>query len=167
LHIATHRPLPSALEALKRQSSMVDEKVQEEEASLRLLALQDMFAGNPKIFTPNRRLIKEGELIKVREAHGQITQKRYYAHLFNDALVYSSLQAVGNFTYKMHKAIDLAGASVANSASAALSDTFVVTANTDAQSGMGVTVEKVDNFRTFAFERLKDTKTFVTKVIYI
>ena len=59
--------LEGALIGLAEQSKIVDEKNKEEEEAQRMLQLQFQFQGNPQIFKPNRRIVKVGELEKVRK----------------------------------------------------------------------------------------------------
>eukprot|EP01031_Cornospumella_fuschlensis_P043121 gene43121-52701_t len=57
--------LCSALDVIIAQSEFVDVKLKEEADSLLLLNLQSKFSGNPVIFTPTRRLLREGEVERV------------------------------------------------------------------------------------------------------
>ncbi len=90
---------------------------------------------------------------KVRESKGAVTTKIYYAHLFNDALVYSARNMVG--TFKLHKAIELTGAKITTAALAfgTITNTFTVTAKgktTDNAAAATIddgSGEKVDVFR--------------------
>ena len=50
--------------------------------------------GDPRIFTPNRRLVREGEIERVRGSGGRVEIKKYYVHLFNDAFIYSQRNAL-------------------------------------------------------------------------
>ena len=72
-------------------------------------------SGNPVIFTPTRVLIKEGEVERIKtKKSGEVDTKVYYAHLFNDAFIYSSRNRVtGGF--KLHVALDLKGAQFTHS----------------------------------------------------
>jgi hypothetical protein len=83
--------LEAALLILTEQSNLVDEKNREEEEGKQLVTLQYLFQGNPQIFKPGRKIIREGELEKIRkDKSGQrFSSKSYYAHLFNDCLMYS------------------------------------------------------------------------------
>lgn len=107
---AHYELLCSALDAIIAQSEFVDVKLKEEADSLMLLNLQSKFTGNPVIFTPSRRLLKEADLEKVREkSTGEIETRLYCAHLFNDALIYSSRSRVTG-AFKLHSMIDFKGA---------------------------------------------------------
>ena len=66
--------------------------------------------GHPQIFISSRKLIREGELEIVKVDGEGVGCKAQYAHLFNDALIYSKRDMTGMF--KMTKAIDLAGTTV-------------------------------------------------------
>jgi hypothetical protein len=69
-------------------------------------------SGNPVIFTPTRKLMKEGEVDRVKlKRNGEVDIKPYYCHLFNDAFIYSSRNRVTG-GYKLQVAIDLKGASI-------------------------------------------------------
>jgi len=72
-------------------------------------------SGNPVIFTPTRKLVKEGEVERIKtKKNGEVDTKVYYAHLFNDAFIYSSRNRVtGGF--KLHVALDLKGAQLTHS----------------------------------------------------
>jgi hypothetical protein len=64
------------------------------------------------IFTPTRKLIREGEVERLKlKKSGEIDVKQYYAHLFNDAFIYSSRNRVTG-GYKLHVALDLKGAQI-------------------------------------------------------
>jgi len=65
--------------------------------------------GDPIIFTPSRVLLKEGWIERVKNVNGRIDIKFYYAHLFNDAFIYSSCNHSSN-AFKLNKAIDLKSA---------------------------------------------------------
>ncbi len=66
--------------------------------------------GNSKIFSTTRKLLKEGELERVRTTAGNVSVKKYYAHLFNDALMWSQRNNAGKF--KLNKSLELNGASI-------------------------------------------------------
>lgn len=102
---------PAAKEALNSiidQTEYIDLKLQEEDASLRLLKLQDDFSGNPVIFTGNRRLLKEGNLERVKLKADELVGRPYYAHLFNDAFIFSAVSlSSSKRRFKLHKAVEL------------------------------------------------------------
>lgn len=83
--------------------------------SFAFIALSIVVSGNPVIFTPNRKLIREGEVERVKlKKTGEVDTKLYYAHLFNDAFIYSSRNRVtGGF--KLHVAVDLKGCTLNHS----------------------------------------------------
>lgn len=104
--------LKSALEAVNLETVKVDDTLNELAASVKLLSLQSQFVGHPKIFVSSRRLMREGELERVRVTGGNVAVKSYYIHLFNDSLICSQRNA-SNDTFKLTKTVDLVGASVA------------------------------------------------------
>lgn len=95
--------LEVALGAVITQTNHVDARLKEEEQHLQLLALQSQFAGRPDIFSPQRRLITEGEVT--------VNGKNYFAHLFNDSLIYSSRSTISG-AYRLRHRIALTGAKV-------------------------------------------------------
>lgn len=99
-----HKPLVEALSQVSTQTDSIDSKLKAEEESLHLLALQQKFIGNPAIYTPTRKLIKEGDIERVKAAQSGegVSVKPYYAHLFNDAFIFS-----GKYLrfYKLHKVV--------------------------------------------------------------
>ena len=142
--------LETALLALSEQSRLVDEKNREEEEAKQLVQLQYLFQGNPQIFKPGRKIICKGELEKVRkDKTGQhYSTKTYYAHLFNDVLMYSVKYSLSG-TFKLHKVVDLNDAVVekcrlpATDVLSTLTNLFSLTAKGDNADG----AEKVDLFR--------------------
>lgn len=145
----------SSLLLLTDMLGQVTDRAEEADASIKLLELQSQFLGQQQIFSQTRRLVKAGELDKIRDTGGNITSKRYYCHLFNDALVYSVVvPAVGGTgaaalpTFKLHKWIPLASASVraASKFAAEVSNSFTLTSARDMGSS-SQRGEKVDVFR--------------------
>lgn len=56
-------------------------------------------SGNPAIFTPTRRLLKEIEIekIKLKTGGGEVETKAMVAHIFNDVFIYSRRTVRGGF----------------------------------------------------------------------
>lgn len=106
------KALASSLDNLKEEHYTVAYKIQESDDRIKLLALQACFSGNVSIYTPSRRLIHEGLVERVKKSKGNIVSQKYYMHLFNDCVVYSSTGLVNFNKFKMHKMIDLNGAKI-------------------------------------------------------
>ena len=87
---ANYKLLSDTLALVIAQSDNIDLKLKDEEERLQLLALQNNFTGNPIIFTPTRKIIKEGEIERLKKTNDEISTHIYYAHLFNDAFIYSA-----------------------------------------------------------------------------
>jgi hypothetical protein len=64
--------------------------------------------GQSKIFKTGRKLLKEGTVEKLKGDKSDPKLVSYYAHLFNDSLIYSQVNRAGT-SYKMKKIIDLKG----------------------------------------------------------
>ena len=145
--------LETALISLSEHSSLVDEKNREEEEAQQLLKLQYLFQGNPQIFKPTRKIIRMGDVEKVRKDKdgNRFSTKQYYAHLFNDVFIYSVKNRLSG-TFKLHKVIDLDGA-VVEKCSGRLPSTDVLSSLTNlfsltaSDTGEGERTEKVDMFR--------------------
>ena len=83
--------MSDTLALINTQSDNIDLKMKDEEERLQLLALQNNFTGNPIIFTPTRKVVKEGEFERLKKTpNDEIVTHVYYAHLFNDAFIYSA-----------------------------------------------------------------------------
>ena len=104
--------LARSLDNLKEEHDTVAYKIQESNDRIKLLALQACFSGNVSIYTISRRLIYEGLVERVKKSKGNIISQKYYMHLFNDCVVYSSTGLVNFNKFKMHKMIDLHGAKI-------------------------------------------------------
>jgi hypothetical protein len=103
-------PLIVSLDQVITQTDLVVQRLKEEEANLRLLNLQNQFVNNAEIFKPQRRLILEGPLERVKVINDVADCKAYYFHLFSDRLIYSSKKSSSvNISYKLQKSIDLSG----------------------------------------------------------
>ena len=148
--------LTSSLQLLTDMVGQITERADEAEASIKLLELQSQFLGQQQIFAHSRRLVKAGEVHKVRESSGTITTKRYYCHLFNDALLYSGIvpaagAAEATPAFKLHKWIPLANASVRPTSkfAAKVSNSFTLTSARDKGSSCSQRGDnnKVDVFR--------------------
>lgn len=146
--------LNDALDSLIAMTDYVDVKLQEEAQSLLVLKIQNqcmymdlltvaynkifkslkffnLFAfvfvvlGRAPIYTPTRRILREGEIERVRiNSKNEVTLKTHYAHLFNDALIYSVRNVIGY--YRLHYAFDLRDAVLRKSDGAGLSNTFTI-----------------------------------------
>lgn len=117
-----------------------------------------LVSGNPVIFTPNRRIIKEAEIERIRlNKEGAIVSKQYYAHLFNDAFVYSSKNVVTG-RFKLHNVIDLKGATLGKSDLLETVLSFSLTAKDDASA-------KAEHFRLATDEMFRDWFAAVGEVI--
>eukprot|EP00602_Paraphysomonas_sp_CaronLab_P013344 CAMPEP_0185042680 /NCGR_PEP_ID=MMETSP1103-20130426/42490_1 /TAXON_ID=36769 /ORGANISM="Paraphysomonas bandaiensis, Strain Caron Lab Isolate" /LENGTH=1107 /DNA_ID=CAMNT_0027582787 /DNA_START=644 /DNA_END=3967 /DNA_ORIENTATION=- len=117
--------LKRAADALLLYSREVDDKLAVEREKQMLLVIQSQFINNPKIFTPNRIFIREGDLERIcMEKKVNIV---YRAHLFNDAFIISRKLTTLKGRYKFHRAVDLASASVARAQAMSLSHAFAVT----------------------------------------
>eukprot|EP01038_Epipyxis_sp_PR26KG_P012646 gene12646-16955_t len=152
----TSESLSAALDAIIAQSEYVDMKLKEEEESLMLLTLQSMFTGNPSIYTPTRKLLKEGEIERIKLGkNGEIVSKTYYSHLFNDAFIYSSKNVMGYF--KFGHAIDFRGAKLAKSDLSGVVNAFSLTGK-DSEG-------KADHFRLSNENDFNDWFTLIQKQI--
>ena len=117
-----------------------------------------LVSGNPVIFTPNRRIIKEAEIERIRlNKEGTIVSKQYYAHLFNDAFVYSSKNLVTG-RYKLHNVIDLKGATLNQSDLLPTVLSFSLTAKDDSSG-------KAEHFRLATDEMFRDWYASLGEVI--
>lgn len=118
------------------------------------------------IFTPNRRIIKEAEIERIRlNKEGQIVSKQYYAHLFNDAFVYSSKNAMTG-RFKLHNVIDLKGALLGKSDLLETVLSFSLTAKDDsASAASGGKSDKAEHFRFASDETFRDWYGAVGEVI--
>lgn len=88
---ASYKLLSDTLALINTQSDNIDLKMKDEEERLQLLALQNNFTGNPIIFTPTRKIVKEGEFERLKKTPSdEIGTHVYYSHLFNDAFIYSA-----------------------------------------------------------------------------
>lgn len=125
--------LNKALDEIIVQTERVDDTLNDLAASVKLLALQGQFVGNPKIFTTTRKLIMEGELERVRTSSGNVTVKVYYAHLFNDVLIWSQRNNVTG-TFKLNKMMELKNAKITNVVSlAGLPTSFALTSSSSVE----------------------------------
>ena len=125
--------LNRALDEVIIQTELVDNTLDDLAASVKLLALQGQFVGNPKIFTTNRKLIREGVLERIRTIAGNVTVKAYYAHLFNDVLIWSQWNNVAG-TFKLNKMMELKNAKITNVVSlAGVPNSFALTSSSSVE----------------------------------
>lgn len=69
----------------------INDQLREQENSLRLLDIQkSLVRGQPKIMAPGRKLLKQGNLMKVPRAGGT-AQPRYFV-LFSDMIMYCKIR---------------------------------------------------------------------------
>jgi len=103
-----YNQLKTALEQISSQSDNIELKLRAEEGRIQLLTLQNCFSGNPVIYTPFRKMIKEGEIerLKKSDKSEEIKSHIYYAHLFNDAFIFSTRNRITK-SFKLHKAVRL------------------------------------------------------------
>ena len=110
--------------------------------------------GNPEIFTTTRKLIMEGELERIRTSAGVVSVKVYYAHLFNDAIMWSQHNNKMG-TFKLTKIMNLNCASITFVSSiAGLPHSFAIT-------GIGT----VEVFRSSTAQESQIWFTEIEKVI--
>lgn len=93
-----------ALDLVAGFSLEVDDKLKLENERIILLAIQSKFVGNPPIYKPSRRFVKDGRVERLGEGK---KPKVYHLHLFNDAILISSYNSVFD-SFKFHKVVDLA-----------------------------------------------------------
>lgn len=99
--------LTETLAVIITHTESIDSKLKEEEGRLQLLAIQNNFTGDPVIFTSTRKLVKEGEIERLKKStakNDEIGTHIYYAHLFNDAFVYSAKNRITG-KFKLHTAV--------------------------------------------------------------
>lgn len=104
--VSSYNLLSNALEQISIQSDNIELKLKDEEERLQLLTLQNSFWGNPVIYTPTRKMIKEGEMERLKQSDKseEIQSRLYYAHLFNDAFIFSTRNRLTGFL-KLHTAV--------------------------------------------------------------
>jgi hypothetical protein len=124
--------LYEALEAIVNETKKIEATLRNVASNAQLLLLESKFISNPRIFTMTRRLLKEGDLEVVQRGLGNTMRcTPYYAHLFNDALIFSSKNSiVGNYT--LVKAIDLSTANINQVADINLTNVFAVISSSGA-----------------------------------
>lgn len=87
--------LKEALEQVDALAWHINEQLREHENSLRMLDIQkSLQGGQPKILVPGRRMVKQGNLMKVPRAGGA-AQPRYFV-LFSDMIMYCKIKSVQN-----------------------------------------------------------------------
>lgn len=112
-----------ALDLVAGFSLEVDEKLKLENERIILLAIQSKFVGNPPIYKPSRRFVKDGRVERLGEGK---KPKVYHLHLFNDAILISSYNSVFD-SFKFHKVVDLADGTVTAEVSFEVITGFAVT----------------------------------------
>ena len=90
------KSLKEALEQIDALAWHINDQLREHEDSLRMLDIQRSLVGNcPKILAPGRKLVRQGNLMKVPRAGGA-AQTRYFI-LFTDAIMYCKIRiSTGN-----------------------------------------------------------------------
>lgn len=95
--------LKTAFAVVCNACAKVDEKQAEENRKAQLLYLQQQFKGNPVIFKQNRIFVREIAIERIKAVNEKLVSKPYYAHLFDDALIISSVTRLGYHVFcKQH-----------------------------------------------------------------
>ena len=86
-----HTILNAALNQVEMVARHINEQIRDQENMQRMIRIQkSLFHGKPKIVTPGRRFVREGNLRKV-SSDGDSTHERYFI-LFSDMLLYCKLR---------------------------------------------------------------------------
>ncbi len=104
-------------------------------------------SGNAVIFTPTRKLLREGDVERIRiNKKGEVDTKAYYAHLFNDCIVFSTRRITGS--YKLHSMFDFKTAEVSKYENTSVSNGFKIGPKDDP--------EKAEDYRLLTEEIYND-----------
>jgi len=89
--------LTEAYRLIAEGTQFVEDTLRDQAVHMELLALQSLFIGHVDIFAPNRRLLREGHMARVKvDKKDQREESPVYAHLFNDALLIST-RVIGGY----------------------------------------------------------------------
>jgi hypothetical protein len=88
--------LKEALEQIDAVAWHINEQLREHENNMKMVDIQKSLCGGfPKIIAPGRKLLKQGNLMKVPRAGGSSGQARYFV-LFSDMIMYCKIKSSGN-----------------------------------------------------------------------
>lgn len=88
--------LKEALEQIDAVAWHINEQIREHENSMKMVDIQKSLVGGfPKIVAPGRKLLKQGNLMKVPRTGGSSGQARYFV-LFSDMLMYCKIRSNGH-----------------------------------------------------------------------
>lgn len=93
--------LSEAVNRIRFTASLINETVRHQENLETVLETQKQFVGQLSLFTPDRRLIKSGKLVKISTKR----QEDVMLHLFNDLLLYSGVLITGG--YRIRRVVHL------------------------------------------------------------
>ena len=84
--------LKEALEQIDNVAWHINEQLREHENNMKVVDIQKSLAGGfPKIIAPGRKLLKQGNLMKVPRTGGNSGQPRYFV-LFSDMIMYCKIK---------------------------------------------------------------------------
>ena len=87
--------LKEALEQIDNVAWHINEQLREHENNMMVVDIQKSLVGGfPKIIAPGRKLIKQGNLMKVPRTGGNSGQPRYFV-LFSDMIMYCKIKSNG------------------------------------------------------------------------
>ncbi|DAZ97923.1 TPA: hypothetical protein N0F65_007264 [Lagenidium giganteum] len=98
--------LNEAVSRIRLAASLINETIRHQEHLEMLLQTQKKFVGQFSLFTPGRRLLKAGKLIKMSTKR----QEEVMLHLFNDILLYSGVLITGG--YRIRRVVYLSSKAV-------------------------------------------------------
>ncbi|XP_071807065.1 uncharacterized protein [Asterias amurensis] len=111
---ADYKDTEAALNIVSEVANHVNESMKQGDNLDKLLQLQHSLVGNHEIVKPGRVFIKEGDLLKLSRKVPQT--RRFY--LLSDILLYTTpfLLTPGQYSYKLHNVLSLAGMRVSKPA---------------------------------------------------
>ncbi len=90
--------LKEALEQIDAVAWHINEQLRDHENSMKMVDIQKSLSGGfPKIIAPGRKLLKQGNLMKVPRTGGSSGQPRYFV-LFSDMIMYCKIKSSGRKT---------------------------------------------------------------------
>ena len=93
--------LKEALEQIDNVAWHINEQLREHENSIKMIDIQKSLSGGfPKIIAPGRKMLKQGNLMKVPRTGGCSGQPRYFV-LFSDMVMYCKIKS-NNTTISNH-----------------------------------------------------------------